>query len=204
MRPRELAVGGALEFSPEVFADDRGFFGSPYQESAFIGAVGKPLFPVSQASLSRSRRGVVRGVHFTVTPPGTAKYVYCPSGKVLDIVVDLRVGSPTFGRWDSVVLDPESLRALYLPVGLGHAFVALEDETMMSYLLSSSYIPELEQSVSVFDKELALLIPDGIDPILSERDLHAPTLAKAEADGILPVYDQCRAIEADATKPYVT
>jgi epimerase EvaD len=196
MQARKLAVEGAVEFSPAIFADDRGLFVSPYQEAAFVDAVGKPLFPVAQTNISMSRRGVVRGVHFTSTPPGTAKYVYCTRGKVLDIVVDIRVGSPTYGKWDAVILDAESYRSSYLPLGVGHAFVALEDDSVMSYLLSQSYVPHNEHAVSVVDPALALPIPQDIDPVLSERDLAAPTLAEARALGLLPDYATCVQIEA--------
>jgi GNAT superfamily N-acetyltransferase len=91
-------------------------------------AAGHPLFAPAQISHSRSRRGVVRGVHYTATPPGMAKLVHCPQGRALDFIVDLRTGSPAFGRWESVELDPASGRSAYLPVGVGHLFVALEDD----------------------------------------------------------------------------
>src|SRR5512139_106689 len=104
MRTRELAVAGAFEFTPQAFSDLRGTFVSPLQEEPFIAAVGA-RFPVAQTNLNVSARGVLRGIHFTTTPPGQAKYVYCPSGRARDVVVDLRLGSPTFGRWDSVELD---------------------------------------------------------------------------------------------------
>ena len=97
MKVRELAVAGALEFTPNVFPDERGYFLSPFQGPAFSEATGNTHFPVAQTNHSRSKRGVVRGVHYTLTPPGCAKYVYCPKGSALDIVVDIRVGSPTFG-----------------------------------------------------------------------------------------------------------
>ncbi|MBP2329765.1 epimerase EvaD [Kibdelosporangium banguiense] len=196
MQARKLAVEGAFEFSPNVFADDRGNFVSPYQEAAFVAAVGKPLFAVAQTNISLSKRSVVRGVHFTLTPPGTAKYVYCTHGKVLDIVVDIRVGSPTYGKWDAVILDPTSYRASYLPIGVGHAFVALEDDSVMSYLLSQSYIPENEHALSVLDPALGLPISQDIVPVLSERDAAAPTLAEAQALGMLPDYETCMRIEA--------
>ncbi|CAM3525220.1 dTDP-4-dehydrorhamnose 3,5-epimerase family protein [Kibdelosporangium persicum] len=196
MQARKLAVEGAVEFSPRIFADDRGHFVSPYQEAAFVDAVGKPLFAVTQTNISMSRRGVVRGIHYTTTPPGTAKYVYCTRGRVLDIVVDIRVGSPTYGKWDAVILDPESYRSTYMPLGVGHAFVALEDKSVMSYLLSQSYVPENELALSVLDPDLSLPIPHDIDPVLSDRDLNAPRLAEANARGLLPDYATCLRIEA--------
>ncbi|MEU4806638.1 dTDP-4-dehydrorhamnose 3,5-epimerase family protein [Actinosynnema sp. NPDC023587] len=196
MQVRRLAVEGALEFTPKVFHDGRGAFTSPYQEPAFVEATGRPLFSVAQTNHSRSQRGVIRGVHYTATPPGAAKYVYCAQGKALDIVVDLRIGSPTYGRWDASVLDPEDFRALYIPIGVGHAFVAMEDDTVMSYLLSESYVPNLELSVNLLDPALGLPLPDDVEPILSERDTVAPTLEEAVALGVLPRYEACREIEA--------
>jgi epimerase EvaD len=193
MSARALEVEGAFEFTPKAFPDERGVFVAPFQEPAFVKAVGAPLFPVAQTNHSRSGRDVVRGIHFTVTPPGTAKYVYCPRGRARDIVVDIRVGSPTFGRWDSVLLDQDGFRAMYLPVGVGHAFVALEDDTVMSYLLSGSYEAENELAVSPLDPALALPVP--ADPVMSPRDRAAPTLAEARELGLLPDHAACRRIE---------
>ncbi|RSN30110.1 dTDP-4-dehydrorhamnose 3,5-epimerase [Amycolatopsis sp. WAC 04169] len=195
MQARELAVEGAIEFTPEVFPDDRGLFLSPFQEEAFTEAHGGPLFRTVQTNHSSSKRGVVRGIHYTTTPPGTAKYVYCASGQALDIVVDLRVGSPTFGKWDAVLLDQRDHRAMYFPVGVGHAFVALEDDTVMWYLLSTAYDPKNELALSVLDPALGLPVDPGVEPILSERDQVAITLAEAERQGLLPDYATCVEIE---------
>ncbi|MFC8566292.1 dTDP-4-dehydrorhamnose 3,5-epimerase family protein [Streptomyces sp. NPDC057245] len=189
MKARPLSVLGAVEFSPASYPDDRGLFVSTFTEDEFTEAAGGPLFPVRQASVSVSRRGVVRGVHFTAVSPGTEKYVHCPRGTALDIVVDLRVGSPTFGTWDSVVLDARDFRAVYLPAGLGHAFVALEDDTVMSYLLSAGYVAAHELAVSVLDPELGLPLPHDITPVLSERDRQAVTLAEAAARDMLPRFN---------------
>ncbi|MEU0247463.1 dTDP-4-dehydrorhamnose 3,5-epimerase [Streptomyces sp. NPDC006235] len=196
MQTRKLAVEGALEFTAPVFADDRGLFVSPLQQQPFETAHGGPLFKTAQSNHSKSRRGVVRGIHYTVTPPGTAKYVYCANGRSLDIVVDTRVGSPTYGRWDAVVLDPVDFRAVYLPIGVGHAFVALTDDTVMSYLISGPYVARNELALSVLDPRLGLPIPEDIEPILSQRDIAAPTLAEAERQGLLPDYERCLEQEA--------
>ncbi|MDB1090151.1 dTDP-4-dehydrorhamnose 3,5-epimerase [Streptomyces sp. ACA25] len=192
MSARPLKVEGAFAFTPRVFPDDRGAFLSPYQEPAFTAAVGHPLFPVAQTNHSHSRRDVVRGLHYTATPPGSAKYVYCARGKALDIIVDIRVGSPTFGAWDAVVLDQTDFRAVYFPLGAGHAFVALEDDTVMSYMVSSSYVPAHELALSVLDPELGLPLPPEDRMLLSDRDRVAPTLAQAAGSGTLPDYEQCR------------
>ena len=195
MQSRKLAVEGALEFTPQVFPDDRGLFVSPFQQAAFREAAGHPLFPVAQTNHSRSRRGVLRGAHFTLTPPGVAKYVYCPRGRTLDFVIDIRIGSPTFGRYDAVLLDQKAFRAVYFPVGVAHAFVALEDNTVVSYMLSDEYVAANEKAVNVLDPALNLPIPQNIETVVSERDQVAPTLAEAKAIGLLPHYDQCQKLE---------
>ncbi|KID28657.1 dTDP-4-dehydrorhamnose 3,5-epimerase family protein [Prauserella rugosa] len=192
MHARTLAVPDAVEFTPPVFPDHRGLFTAPFQEPAFVDAVGHPL-TVAQTNHSVSRRGTVRGVHFTDVPPGQAKYVYCPKGALLDVVVDLRVGSPTFGTWDSVRLDSETYRGVYIPEGLGHAFVALEDDTVMSYLCSTSYNPPAEHGVDPFDPELGLPWPGDLEFVLSDKDRAAPSVAQARADGLLPDYADCLA-----------
>ncbi|WP_097985620.1 dTDP-4-dehydrorhamnose 3,5-epimerase family protein [Streptomyces sp. f150] len=200
MEAKELGVVGAHVFTPQVFADSRGAFVSPFQEEAFVRQTGHRLFPVEQISHSRSRRGVVRGVHFTRTPPGMAKYVYCPRGRALDIIVDLRRGSPTFGRHATVVLDPVDFRAVYFPVGLGHAFVALEDDTVMAYTLSLAYAPENELALSVYDPDLALPLPEDIEPVVSERDRVAQSLEQALESGLLPDYEQCLELDAELAR----
>jgi epimerase EvaD len=192
MQVRELAVPDAYEFTPRAFPDNRGLFVAPFQESAFLEAVGYPL-RVAQTNHSVSQRGVVRGVHFADTPPGQAKYVYCPSGALLDVIVDLRVGSPTFGRWDAVRVDATEYRAVYVAEGLGHAFVALEDDTVMSYLCTTGYHPGGEHGISPLDPALRLPWPTDVELILSDKDTHAPSLAEAEAAGLLPSYADCLA-----------
>jgi epimerase EvaD len=196
MEARKLAVEGALEFTSSTFSDERGIFVAPFQQTAFERARGGPLFAVAQGNHSLSRRGVVRGIHYTVAPPGAAKYVYCASGQSLDITVDIRRGSPTYGRWDAVLLDQAGFRAVYLPIGVGHCFVALTDNTVMSYLTSAPYVAEQELALSPLDPALGLPIPEDIDPILSERDTAAPTLAQAAERGLLPDYERCLELEA--------
>lgn len=192
MQVRELAVPGAFEFTPPSFADPRGVFAAPYQETAFVKAVGHPL-RVAQTNHSVSARGVIRGVHFADTPPGQAKYLYCVRGEALDVIVDLRVGSPTFGAADAVRLSGERLNAVYLPEGLGHAFLALADDTVITYHCSEEYNPAVEHGVHPLDPELALPWPDDVEPVLSDKDRAAPTLAQARDQGLLPRYAACMA-----------
>jgi dTDP-4-dehydrorhamnose 3,5-epimerase len=190
MQVRELDIAGSWEFTPPAFPDHRGMFAAPFQGEAFVEAVGYPL-RLAQTNHSVSRRGTIRGVHFADVPPGQAKYVYCARGALLDFVIDLRVGSPTFGQWDSVELDDTTLNAVYLPEGLGHAFVALADDTAMSYLCSTGYHPGGEHGIDPFDRDLALPWPTNIEPILSDKDTAAPSLAEAQRTGLLPQYADC-------------
>jgi dTDP-4-dehydrorhamnose 3,5-epimerase len=190
MQFRRLSVPDAFEFSPRAFPDDRGLFVAPFQEEVFRAAVGHPL-RLGQSNHSVSRRGTIRGIHFADTPPGQAKYVYCPRGSLLDVVVDLRVGSPTFGTWDAVKLDSSEYHAVYVAEGLGHGFIALEDDTVMAYLCSEPYNPAGEHGITPLDPALDLPWPAGIEQDLSGKDREAPTLAEAAEQGLLPVYADC-------------
>lgn len=194
MDVRELNIPGAFEITPIQHGDARGLFLEWYRADRLADVVGHPL-ALAQANLSVSARGVVRGIHFAQVPPGQAKYVLCPGGSVLDVVVDLRVGSPTFGRWDSVLLDDSEHRAVYLPEGVGHGFCALTDVATVAYLCSSPYAPSREHTVNALDPAL------GIDwqvaePTMSDRDIQAPSLEQAVDSGLLPGYEQCLAFTA--------
>ncbi|TWP50524.1 dTDP-4-keto-6-deoxy-D-glucose epimerase [Lentzea tibetensis] len=191
MEVRELAVEGALEFCSDVYYDGRGLVATPFERATFEAAHGGALFGVAQTIHSYSQRGVVRGMHYTVTPPGMAKYAYCARGEALYLVADIRVGSPTFGRSDTVVMDQKSFRSMYLPVGVANGFVALTDDTVISYMISKPYVTEDERALSVLDPELGLPVPDGIELVMAERDRTAITLAEALRLGLLPSYEQC-------------
>ncbi len=190
MQTRPLRIEGAWEFTPDLHPDDRGVFLNPYLADEMTQVVGHPL-TLAQTNHSVSRRGTLRGVHYAAVPPGQAKYVSCPRGAALDVVVDIRVGSPTFGRHDTVLLDTVEHRAVYVAEGLGHAVVALEDDTVVSYLCSTGYAPDREHGVNPLDPALGLRIPPDLDLVISERDRTAPTLAEARDAGILPRYEDC-------------
>ncbi|MEV0808712.1 dTDP-4-dehydrorhamnose 3,5-epimerase family protein [Micromonospora sp. NPDC050200] len=194
MKIRQLSIEGAWEISPQQHGDPRGLFMEWYRFDKLAEAVGHPL-RLAQANLSVSARGVVRGIHFADVPPGQAKYITCVRGAVLDVVVDLRVGSPTFGRWEGVRLDDVDRRAVYLSEGLGHGFCALTDDATLSYLCSTTYNPTGEHAVHPLDADLAIEWPAEA-PQLSARDAAAPTLAQARESGLLPGYDACRAFTA--------
>jgi epimerase EvaD len=189
---RELTVTGCYEFVPPTFPDARGLFVAPFQEAAFREAAGHRLH-VAQSNHSVSRVGVVRGIHFVDVPPGQAKYVYCSRGALLDVAVDVRTDSPTYGRCDVVRLDADTCRAVYLPEGIGHAFFALAEDTVLTYLCSTPYNPAAERTVHPLDPALDLPWPTDVEPVLSEKDAAAPTLEQAAASGILPSWQDCQA-----------
>ena len=146
-----------------------------------------------QANTSVSRAGVVRGIHFADLDHAQAKYVTATAGAVIDFIVDIRVGSPTFGTWDSVLLDTDSRRAVYIAEGLGHAFVALTEGATVSYLVTNTYTPGAEHGVSPLDPHIGLdFSAAGVDPILSEKDRDAPLLHESAASGSLPTWDASR------------
>lgn len=171
-----LEIPGAWVFTPRQFSDDRGSFFEWFQDSTFVEAAGYS-FDLSQANCSVSRKGVLRGIHFAEVPPGQRKYVTCLTGSALDVVVDLRKESPTYGQWRSVQLDTVDRKVVSIPNGVGHAFMALEDNTTVVYLCDRRYNPANEREINPLDPEIGILWPTGIVPILSEKDLNAPNLS---------------------------
>jgi dTDP-4-dehydrorhamnose 3,5-epimerase len=195
VQTRPLSIDGVWEFTPKLRPDDRGVFLESFKESVLEEAIGHE-FTLQQMNISVSRVGTVRGVHFALVPPGQAKYVQCFSGRILDVVVDIRVGSPTFGQWDAVELDDESRRGLYIAEGLGHAFCALSDSATVGYLCSTPYSPGREFGIHPLDPALGLPWPSGAESVLSEKDAAAPTLAEAKASSLLPTMAECEAFTA--------
>jgi dTDP-4-dehydrorhamnose 3,5-epimerase len=201
-----ISIGGAWTFTPALHGDDRGYFLEWFRAGELSESLGhRP--EIAQGNCSVSRRGVIRGVHFASVPPGQAKYVTCVSGAVLDVIVDVRVGSPSYGRWEAVRLDDASRRAVYLSEGLGHAFTALSDEATVIYLCSTPYSPGREHGVHPLDPDIGIEWPTDTEPVLSGKDAAAPTLEQARQAGLLPVYADCEAYldslrqAADARNP---
>jgi len=191
---KPLSIEGSWLFTPVLRPDDRGVFLESYKDSAIEPAIGH-AFSLKQMNISQSRSGTVRGVHFADVPPGQAKYVQCFSGSILDIVVDIRVGSPTFGKWDAVELNDQTRQGLYISEGLGHAFCALSDDVTVGYLCSEPYAPTREHGIHPLDPDLALPWPSD-DVVLSPKDAAAPTLAQALESGLLPDDEECRTFRA--------
>lgn len=183
-----LSIEGAWIVTPRIHTDPRGEFLEWFKEPIVTTAIGRP-FTLVQANCSVSASGVVRGVHFAATPPGQAKYVTCVRGSVVDVIVDIRVGSPTFGEWVSVKLDDVGRRAVYVSEGLGHGFCSLEDGSTVVYLCNEKYDHERERSVHPLDSSLS--IDWGLesrDALISERDSAAPSFVAALEAGLLPRY----------------
>lgn len=198
MRVTPVEIPGVWVFEPTVFPDARGSFAAPFQEDVFRQVVGRPL-RVEQTNLSHTRAGAVRGVHFADTPPGQAKYVYAGSGILMDVIVDLRVGSPAFGEYAAVRLDAAAGTAVYLPEGVGHLVVGIAPMSTLMYLCSRSYDPAAEHGISPLDPSLGLPLDEWLgeagveEAIVSDKDRAAPPLAWARETGILPEFDVCTA-----------
>ena len=194
----ETKIPGAFAVTPQQHRDDRGVFLEWFRSDRFVESAGHP-FTIAQANCSVSAAGTVRGIHFAQLPPSQAKYVTCPSGAILDVVVDIRVGSPTFGQWDAVLLDDVERKALYLSEGLGHAFMALADNTVVNYLCSAPYAPGREHGIHPLDPAIGIDWPatgrDGspLTPSLSPKDEAAPHLADLADSGLLPTYAEVQA-----------
>ena len=194
MKP--LGIDGAWLATPRIHQDGRGSFLEWFRGDEFADDIGY-RFGLAQANCSISRRGVLRGIHFADVPPGQAKYVTCLSGEVLDVVVDLRVGSPGFGRWEAARLDDQTRRVMFVSEGLGHGFMALSAEATVVYLCSTAYAPGLEHGVHPLDPALGIAWPGDVEPVLSEKDATAPSLDEARRTGLLPRYEDCLAYIAN-------
>jgi dTDP-4-dehydrorhamnose 3,5-epimerase len=169
----QIDIPGAWLFTPRQFSDDRGTFFEWFQDSTFMEAAGHS-FTLAQANCSISSKGTLRGIHFADVPPGQRKYVTCISGSAMDVLVDLRIGSPTFGEWRSVSLDTDKRNVVSIPNGVGHAFMALEDNTTIVYLCDQRYNPEGEHEIYPLDAEIGIDWPLDIEPLLSPKDEAAP------------------------------
>jgi dTDP-4-dehydrorhamnose 3,5-epimerase len=185
-----LPIPGAWVIESAVFPDDRGYFREWFRSDE-LAAAGAG-FACAQANLSRSARGVVRGLHYSLAPEGQAKVVTCVEGELTDVVVDVRVGSPAFGRVAVVELAAGTGRSVVLPAGAAHGFCVTSDVASIAYLLSSPYQSMYELGVDPFDPEVGVEWPLIGPPIVSERDGAAPSLAERLSAGELPRFDEPR------------
>lgn len=192
MQIRELSIPDSYEITPKQFGDDRGVFLEWYRFDKLEEKIGHSL-DLAQANTSVSKRGSVRGIHFADVPPSQAKYVTAVHGAVLDYIIDIRLGSPTYGQWDSVLLDDSDRKAVYIAEGLGHCFVALTDNATVSYLVNSTFNPDREHGINPLDEEIGLVFPtEAGELLLSPKDTDAPGLSAAAAAGLLPSWDDAK------------
>jgi len=174
-------VGGVISIEPRVFSDPRGFFLESYKQSDFAAAGIAENFV--QENHSRSRRGILRGLHYQIAPRAQGKLVRVVVGEVLDVAVDIRKGSPTFGKWVGVNLSAENRRMLYLPPTCAHGFCVISEVAEVIYKVSDEYSPEWERGICWNDSQLAIAWP--VDTVtVSDRDKLWPSFAKAVGSGI--------------------
>jgi dTDP-4-dehydrorhamnose 3,5-epimerase len=189
MKLTPLEIEGAWLAESPVWSDARGFF-REWFKAEDVKAVTGFDFSIQQANISQSQRGVIRGIHYSLAPQGQAKWVTCVQGSIIDVIVDIRPKSPTYKKYIVVDLQGNEGRALLIGPGLGHGFIALEDNTFISYLLSSPYSPEFEFEIKPTDPEInidwQLQLIGGVDIVISSKDAQAPTLAEQFAEGKLP------------------
>jgi dTDP-4-dehydrorhamnose 3,5-epimerase len=183
-----LKIQGSWVFTPKKFPDERGSFHEVFKLPLLSETLGFG-FEVKQVNQSVSKAGVIRGIHWADVPPGQAKYVSCPKGSIWDVVVDIRVGSPTFGQFDGAVISAENGKSVLIKEGLGHVFLSLEDDTVVNYLCSEPYSPKTEHGINPLDSRLGIpfasMLP-GKEFKVIPKDSEAPSLAEALASGLLP------------------
>lgn len=174
MPTKSLNTQGAWVFTPQIFEDTRGIFYEWFQQSTYCEQSGT-AFELVQANCSVSSKGVVRGIHFAGAPKGQRKYVTCVSGSIIDVIVDLRPNSDRFGKWEAIDLNPINRTVLSIPNGVGHSFVALEDNSTVMYLCDQNFNPNNEFGINPLDPTIGITWPSNLDLIFSDRDINAPS-----------------------------
>jgi dTDP-4-dehydrorhamnose 3,5-epimerase len=188
MTTQELSILGAYVATHKVFPDERGLFREWFKAEE-IATIDKD-FSVQQANFSKSKQFVIRGIHYSLVPEGQAKIVTCASGRIIDVLVDLRVGSPTYLKIEYIELSDESGKVVFIPTGVGHGFIVESESAAVVYLTSSGYAPEYEKAINPTDPELGIIwpIPLGALGVISKADTEAPTLVQAKELGIFPTF----------------
>jgi dTDP-4-dehydrorhamnose 3,5-epimerase len=180
-----LGIEGAWIAESPVWSDDRGFFREWFKSADFKNATGRD-FGIEQANISLSCRGTLRGIHYSIAPRGQAKWITCVAGSIKDVIVDIRPDSQTFGNWIEVELSGGSGQAVFIGEGLGHGFLALENNTVVAYLVSTPFSPSVEFEINPLDEKIA--INWGMEPNelkISDKDKKAPNLAERLYEGKL-------------------
>lgn len=189
MRGLELEIKGSWQIELDPFVDDRGTFFESFKLNS-LEKITKRKFDVKQANTSISKMGSIRGIHFALLPPSQAKYIQCVSGSILDFIIDVRLGSPTFAKHIAVELTGDSNKSIFIEEGLAHAFIALEDNTKVTYLVNQYFNPNNEKSISPFDEDISIEW-GALDYILSEKDKNSDSLKEMERANRLPSYKDC-------------
>ena len=186
MKLTPLGIDGAWLAESPVWSDDRGFFREWFKSEDVKAATGRN-FGIEQANISLSSAGTLRGIHYSIAPRGQAKWITCVSGSIQDIIVDIRPNSKTFGQWVDVELKGDSGKAVLISEGLGHGFLALEDNTAVAYLVSTPFSPTNEFEINPLDKKIGIKWGMELSSLkISGKDKIAPTLAERLAEGKLP------------------
>ena len=190
MKATPLSINGSWKIDFQRFDDNRGYFYESFKDEDFKSQIGRN-FVIKQTNTSSSSKGSVRGIHYALVPPSQAKLVQCQRGSIKDYVIDIRVGSPTFGQFEEIELNENSASAVFIEEGLAHTFVALENQTVVTYYVTEKYNPDREKGINPFDKTLNVKWPE-IELVLSEKDKQAITLEEAKNQGLLPSFDECK------------
>ena len=188
MSLQELSIVGAYVATHRVFPDERGLFREWFKAEEIASIDGD--FSVQQANYSKSNQWVIRGIHYSLAPQGQSKVVTCASGKIVDVLVDLRLGSPSYLMVEYLELSEDSGKVIYIPSGVGHGFIVESESASVVYLTSSGYAPEYEKAICPTDRELGIdwPLPVGEVGIISKADIEAPSLAQAKESGTIPTF----------------
>jgi dTDP-4-dehydrorhamnose 3,5-epimerase len=188
MKLTQLGIEGAWLAESPVWRDDRGLFREWFKAEDLKGATGRE-FGIEQANISLSSKGTLRGIHYSIAPRGQAKWITCVSGSIQDVIVDIRPQSKTFGQWIDLELQGDSGKAVFISEGLGHGFLALEDNATVAYLASTPFSPTDEYEINPLDQKIGVNWKmDAVNLKISDKDKSAPTLAERLIDGNLPEY----------------
>jgi dTDP-4-dehydrorhamnose 3,5-epimerase len=185
MKLTPLGIEGAWLAESPVWSDERGFFREWFKAEDVKSATGRN-FGIEQANISISSAGTLRGIHYSIAPGGQAKWITCVFGSIKDVIVDIRPSSPTFGNWAEVELRGDSGIAVFISEGLGHGFLALEDNTAVAYLVSTPFSPNDEFELNPLDVKIGINWGMDLSELkISAKDMNAPTLTERLIEGKL-------------------
>jgi dTDP-4-dehydrorhamnose 3,5-epimerase len=187
MKLTPLGIEGVWLAESPVWSDDRGFFREWFKSEDIKKETGKD-FGIEQANISLSSKGTLRGIHYSIAPCGQAKWITCVAGSIKDVIVDIRPDSKSFGQWIEVELRGDSGKAVLISEGLGHGFLALEDNTAVAYLVSTPFSPTHEYEINPLDEQIGIQWGmETSDLRISDKDLNALSFIERKLNGQLPV-----------------